>query len=84
MRAGITRESIVGKLISAVILSFILIYIIPRWQPSLFGLVVMILGIYIISDGIGKFFVDGERVHLLAPGMASVALFIFFIFLTPA
>lgn len=84
MRAAISREGIVGKLLSAVILSGFILYVLPLWEPSLFGLVVMILSIYIISDGMGRYLAGRDDWTALIPaGLAVLADVLLFTFIIP-
>lgn len=84
MRTAITREGIIGNLFSAVILSGFILYVLPLWEPSLFGLVVMILSVYIISDGMGKYFAGRDDWTALIPaGLAVLADILLFAFIIP-
>lgn len=85
MRSGITREGIIGKIFSAVILSGFILYVLPLWEPSLFGLVVMILSIYIISDGLGRYFAGRDDWTALIPAALAVAAdVVLFVYVVPA
>ena len=81
-RAAIGRESLVGRLLSAVILSGFILYVIPAVKPNFFSLFVIVASVAIISDVMARYLTGKSEWHILIPAalvvVADILLFTVF------
>ena len=74
------RESIIGKMLAAVIMSGFVLYVLPRFTVSFFGLVVIFLATTVIAVSVSKFLADGDSglLVLMPAVLAFVATLLLF------
>lgn len=81
-RVAIGRETIVGKLLTAIILSGFILYVIPSVKPTLFSTVVIVLSVGIIADTMARYLTGKSEWHILIPSalvvIADILLFTVF------
>ena len=81
-RLGIGRETLVGKILGALILSGFILYVIPNVALGLFGLFVVVVSIAIISDTMARYLTGKSEWQILIPAalvvVADILLFTVF------
>lgn len=70
-------------LLSATIMAFFTVVLVPHWEPTFFSLVIIFLGISVISWSLGRFLSGEGDWPTLVPALFTVVALVLLFTLTP-
>ena len=77
------RSRLIGMLLSAVIMAFFTVFLLPQWEPSFFSLMIIFLGVSVISWSIGRFLSGESEWPSLLPALLVVAALLLLFTVSP-
>ena len=80
----VERHQVIGKILSALMLAFYLLYILPRVKPTLVSFFVIAISVGLIADVVARFLAGKNDWKILAVAVLIIVANIIFFAYAPA